>query len=338
MERRRSRFTLVLAGLVVSLFAAMGVGVAFGSVNIPISDVLASLGRIASNEGRSVGDTLVTGVRLPRVLLAAVVGAALSGAGALYQAVFRNPLADPYILGVSSGAGLGAAAAFVFAGGTLAAYWLGPACAFVGAVLTIVVVVRLATRSGRSDATSLLLAGVALSYVLAALTSALMVFRQEQMSSIVFWLMGGLQRASWAYLAAAAPMVIVGLAASAPLVRDLDVMSLGDERASHLGVRVELLRNVTLGLAALLTAAAVSVSGSIGFIGLIVPHVMRMLVGPSHGRLIPTSALGGAVVLVLADVIARTVFSPVELPVGIVTALLGGPFFIWLLVRGGGRR
>lgn len=338
MRFERNRFPFVIAVSTAALVTVMCIGVALGSVNVPLADVLSALGRFLTGERGPIGDTLILDVRLPRVLLAAVVGAALSGAGVLYQAIFRNPLADPYILGVSSGAGLGAAAAFVFAGTAAVVYGAVPAAAFAGALLTIAIVVRLAAQSGRRDSSSLLLAGVALSYVLAALTSALMVFRHEQMSSIVFWLMGGLQRASWSYLAVCVPMVLIGILASVPILRELDIMALGDEHASHLGVRVDRLRNIALGIAALLTAAAVAVSGSIGFVGLIVPHFMRMLVGPAHRRLLPASLLAGAVTLVAADMVARTVFSPVELPVGIVTALLGGPFFLWLLIKGGVRR
>jgi len=280
-------------------------------------------------------DTLVVQVRLPRVLLAALVGAALAGAGAIYQALFRNPLADPYILGVSSGAGLGAIIALTLtADATVLRYGAVPAAAFVGAVLTMLLVTRLASWNGRLDTASLLLAGVAISYTLAALTSFLMVFAREQMAAVVFWMMGGLGAASWPYVLMIAPMFLVGALVSLTFTRELNLMLLGDERAGHLGLDVRRFKVVALGTASLLTAAAVAVAGLIGFVGLMVPHMVRLALGPDHRLLLPASLLGGASVLVLADLIARTVLAPVEIPVGIVTALIGGPFFVWLLVRG----
>jgi len=274
-------------------------------------------------------------VRLPRVIMAALVGASLAGAGTLYQALFRNPLADPYILGVSSGAGLGAMLAIVStASATALRYGLVPAAAFMGAVLTMLLVVRLASVRGRVDTTSLLLAGVAISYTLAAVTAFVMVFAREQMAAIVYWNMGGLGAASWGYVAMVAPMFLVGVAAPLLFRRDLNLVLLGDERAGELGMDVERFKLLILASASLLTAGAVAVSGLIGFVGLMTPHMVRLVLGPDHRALLPASLLGGAIVLVLADLAARTILAPVEIPVGIVTAVLGGPFFIWLLVRG----
>jgi iron complex transport system permease protein len=258
----------------------------------------------------------------------------LAGAGTLYQALFRNPLADPYILGISSGAGLGATIALVLgAGAGIAAYIAVPAAAFAGAVATIALVVGVSMRRGRLETLSLLLAGVAISYTLAAVTSFVMVFSRQTMQQVVFWMMGGLQAASWGYLAVVAPMLLVGLAVPLLRARELNVMLLGDERASQLGVDVERFKLVVLGAASLLVAAAVAVSGLIGFVGLMTPHMARLVLGPDHRLLLPASVLSGGIVLVLADLVARVVLAPVELPVGIVTAVLGGPFFVWLLVR-----
>jgi len=280
-------------------------------------------------------DTLVVQVRLPRVLLAALVGAALAGAGAIYQALFRNPLADPYILGVSSGAGLGAIIALTLtADATVLRYGAVPVAAFVGALLTMLLVTRLASWNGRLDTASLLLAGVAISYTLAALTSFLMVFAREQMAAVVFWMMGGLGGASWPYVLMIGPMFLIGALFSLTFTRELNLMLLGDERAGHLGLDVRRFKMIALATASLLTAAAVAVAGLIGFVGLMVPHMVRLALGPDHRLLLPASLLGGASVLVLADLIARMVLAPVEIPVGIVTALIGGPFFVWLLVRG----
>lgn len=333
--RHHTRPALVLVILAVALPAAMVAGVALGAVPVAAGDVVAAIGRALRGVGGGLADTLIVQVRLPRVVLAALVGASLAGAGALYQALFRNPLADPYILGISSGAGLGAMAAIVATAGATAMRFVAvPIAAFVGATLTMLLVVRLATHRGRLDATSLLLAGVAISYTLAAVTSFLMVVAREQMASIVYWMMGGLSAASWPYVAMVAPMFLAGIVLPLLTTRELNLMLLGDERAGHLGLSVERFKLLTLASASLLTAAAVSVAGLIGFVGLMVPHMVRLVLGPDHRRLLPASLLGGAIVLVLADLAARVVLAPIEIPVGIVTAVLGGPFFIWLLVRG----
>lgn len=314
-------------------------GVALGAVRVAPGDVLASMLRAMTGRADSLSDALIVDVRLPRVLLAAIVGASLAGAGAIYQALFRNPLADPYILGVSSGAGLGAMLALVATGGATALrYGSVPVAAFAGAVLTMALVTRLASWRGRLDTASLLLAGVAISYTLAALTSFLMVFAREQMATVVFWMMGGLGSASWPYLAMVAPMFALGAALAIISARELNLMLLGDERAGHLGLDVDRFKLFVLAVASLLTAAAVAVAGLIGFIGLMVPHAIRLVIGPDHRALLPASFLGGGIALVAADLVARTVIAPVEVPVGIVTALLGGPFFVWLLVRGEGPR
>lgn len=333
--RRHLRSSVVFPLLFVALVASIVAGVALGAVSVAPADVIAALGRALRGTQEGMADTLIVGVRLPRVALAALVGASLAGAGTLYQALFRNPLADPYILGVSSGAGLGAMIAFVLtAGATALRFGAVPLAAFLGATLTLALVVRLASRRGRLDATSLLLAGVALSYTLAAATSFLMVYAREQMAAIIYWMMGGFASASWPYVAMIAPMFLLGIALPLLSTRELNLMLLGDERAGHLGLSVERFKLLMLGAASLLTAAAVAVAGSIGFVGLMVPHMVRIVLGPDHRRLLPASLLAGAIVMVLADLLARTILAPVEIPVGIVTALLGGPFFIWLLVRG----
>ncbi len=325
---------LVMASLVAVLAVAMVLGVAFGAVWVPPAEVVSAIVRSIRGVGGGLAETLVVNVRLPRVVLAALVGAALAGAGTLYQALFRNPLADPYILGISSGAGLGAMIAFVLtAGVTVLRFGLVPLAAFAGAMLTMLLVVRLASAKGHLDTTSLLLAGVALSYTLAAVTSFVMVMAREQMAAIVYWMMGGFSAATWGYVAMIAPMFVLGIIVPLVSTRELNLMLLGDERAGHLGVPVERFKLVMLAAASLLTAAAVAVAGLIGFVGLMTPHMVRLVLGPDHRRLLPASLLVGAIVMVLADLIARVVLAPVEIPVGIVTAVLGGPFFIWLLVR-----
>jgi iron complex transport system permease protein len=330
----RTRTVATMSVLIALLAAAVLAGVGFGAVPVGPSEIVAALGRWISGVPGPSSDTVITGLRLPRVLLAALVGACLAGAGVLYQALFRNPLADPYILGISSGAGLGAIGVIVATSTATGLRYFGvPVGAFVGATLTMLLVVRLASARGRLDPTSLLLAGVAVSYTLAALTSFVMVFFKESMTSIVFWMMGGLTSASWAYVAVVAPMLAAGMVLPLLNTRALNVMLLGDERASELGVDVERFKLLILAAGSLLVAAAVSVSGLIGFVGLMTPHMVRLVLGPDHRVLVPASALAGAIVMVLADLAARTVLAPVEIPVGIVTALAGGPFFVWLLTR-----
>lgn len=336
MGNRRRIHPLVALGVLGGvLLVAIVTATAFGAVVVSPGDVVGAMGRALAGRMEGVADNVIVGVRLPRVLLAVLVGASLAGAGVIYQALFRNPLADPYILGISSGAGLGAMIAFALTAGALSIrYGAVPIGAFQGALLTMWLVTRLASWRGRMDSASLLLAGVAISYSLAALTSFLMVFMREQMSAVVFWMMGGLSAASWPYVWMILPMFLIGAAGAMAVTRQLNLMLLGEERAGHLGLHVERFKLVALAIASLLTAAAVAVAGLIGFVGLMVPHAVRLVLGADHRLLLPASLLAGGATVVLADLLARVVIAPVEIPVGIVTALLGGPFFIWLLVRG----
>lgn len=328
--RRAIVVLLALAGVLVLAGVA---GAAFGAVPIAARDVIDAVAAALRGGPLTSTQTLIMELRLPRVVLAALVGACLAAAGTLYQALFRNALADPYILGVSSGAGLGAALAFAITGTGTLALVAPPLAAFVGALLTILLVAALATRRGVMDTLSLLLAGVAVSYTLAALTSFVLVVRREQMSRIVFWMMGGLQGATWMQVGIVGAMLAAGLAVPLVFARELNIMLLGDERAGELGVDVERVKRIILAAASLVVSAAVSVSGLIGFVGLMTPHAARLVLGPDHRLLLPASVLSGAIVMVLADLVARVVLAPVELPVGIVTALAGGPVFVWLLVR-----
>lgn len=327
---------------ILALVATSVIGVCLGAVSIAPADIARAVGLFFMGKDGGMQQTLIMSVRLPRVIVAVFVGGSLAVAGAIYQALFRNSLADPYILGISSGAGLGAMLAFV---GTAIFKMTGfrwiivPSFAFALALLTMILVVRLSMRSGRIDATTLLLSGVAISYTLASLTSFLMVVAREQMSAIVYWNMGGLQLSSWAYVAIIVPIAVVGTFAAWYYARSLDLMLLGSERASHMGLDSTRFTRVALVIATILTAGAVSVSGLIGFVGLMVPHIVRLRFGSLHRKLIPASFIAGGTLLVGADVVARTILAPVEVPVGIVTAIVGGPFFVWMLLRGrGGNR
>jgi iron complex transport system permease protein len=328
-----SRAYVVISGLVAALGAAVLVATAFGAVAIAPGDVVGAIVKALRGAALSADGSVIVDLRLPRVVLAALVGACLAGAGVLYQALFRNALADPYILGVSSGAGLGAAMALAIGGLGVISLVAVPAAAFAGAMLTVLLVAGIASRRGVMDTLSLLLAGVAVSYTLSALTSFTLVVRREQMSRIVFWMMGGLQAATWQQVAVVGCMLVAGLAAPVLFTRELNIILLGDARAGQLGVDVERFKRVLLVAASLMVSAAVSVSGLIGFVGLMTPHMARLVLGPDHRLLLPASVLSGAIVMVLADLLARVVLAPVELPVGIITALAGGPVFVWLLMR-----
>lgn len=274
--------------------------------------------------------TIVLTIRLPRILLGAIVGVSLAAAGAVMQGFFRNPMADPSIIGVSSGAAVGAVAAITLSAALPVGLNLHTA-AFLTGLVTAFGVYLIATENGRTPVATLLLAGVAVQTFLGAVISYMLVQSGQSLQRAVFWLMGHLHNATWgevgASMIAAPPLLLVLFAYS----RDLNVLLLGEEDAQTLGIEVERTKQILLGVSALITAAAVAVSGVIGFVGLIVPHMMRLLVGPDHRILLPTSALAGGAFLVLADTFARS--GPAELPVGIVTAALGAPFFLYLLRR-----
>jgi len=272
-------------------------------------------------------------LRLPRVALAAVVGLALATSGTLFQGLFRNPLADPAIIGVSSGAALGAIAVIVLGGGALLGGLAVSMAAFVGATVTAFFVYRLARVGPTVHVATLLLAGIAVAAVISAAMSLVMSFAGEEIRSIYFWLLGGLSSRGWTAIWVVAPLVALGVLGSLVLIRDLNLVALGEERAAQLGVDVARFKWQAVALGALLAGAAVSVSGVIGFVGLMTPHVLRLIVGSDHRRLLPAVLLAGPMFLVLADLVSRVALAPQELPLGAVTALVGGPFFLFLLRR-----
>ena len=277
-------------------------------------------------------ERIVVDIRLPRVMSAGVVGAALAYSGASYQGVFRNPLADPFLLGVASGAALGASIAIV-SPLQVDAYGFGwvPVFAFVGALLTVVLVYLLASGGGGLDNTTLILAGVALSAVFGAATAFMLLTGGQETRPIFSFLFGGFNTANWERIVWAAPYFLIGAVIVALHARVLNVLQLDEEQAAQLGVDVTRTKLIVLGAASLTAATAVAIAGVIGFVGLIVPHAVRLLFGSDHRRLLPLVALLGASFLIAVDLLARTVLTPQEVPVGVVTALLGGPFFLWLL-------
>ncbi len=277
-------------------------------------------------------EIILSEIRLPRIILSFIVGAGLAVAGAVFQGIIRNPMVDPYIIGISAGAGTGVMLA-LFLGIEIVIFNFSslPAFAFLGAVLTVALVYQLARVGNKLPVLTFLLAGVAVSFILNSLMSFLMVIRTENLQQLVYWLMGSLAGASWSDIKMITPYFLIALITILYYLKDLNILLLGEESAAHLGLNVEKVKIILLSAASLLTASVVSVSGSIGFIGLVVPHIARMTIGPDHRRLIPLAAIFGGAFLMIADTFARTVMAPIELPVGIITALAGGPYFIYLL-------
>ena len=335
-RRRRSAAWLMTVGLVVGLLVLVPVAAGVGAYPIPVGDVLGSVQRkvgLGGDELDRVAESVLWNVRFPRIALALLVGASLGCAGALMQGVFGNPLAEPGVIGVSSGAAVGAVAAIAFGIGFLGT-WTVSVFAFVAGLGTVLLVYAMSRSGGRTEVVTLILTGIAVNAFAGAVIGLFLFFADTAaVNQITFWQLGSLAQATWPKVVAVLPCAGLGLAVAPLYARRLDLLSLGERPARHLGVDVERLRIVLVLVIALLTAAAVSVSGIISFVGLVVPHLLRMVVGPGHRFLVPGSALTGALVLLAADLAARTVAVPAELPLGVLTALLGSPFFFWLLRR-----
>ncbi|MDZ4158809.1 MAG: iron ABC transporter permease [Anaerolineaceae bacterium] len=322
------------------LAAALLASVAVGSVFIPPA-VLFNLFTVwLSGSGDSLPEslqpfsTILFSLRLPRTVLVALTGAALSGSGAAYQGLFRNPLADPYLIGVAAGAGLGAVIAMSLHWSYTAVGLLAvPLAAFAGAVLTVLAVYQLARVRRTVPTTNLILAGVAVSSFATALTSFWMLNATGEVRRALVWLLGGAARSGWQPVLAVIPYICLGLGVLLTMGHALNVLQFGDEQAQQLGLETGRARLLIIAAASLATASAVAFAGLIGFVGLIVPHTVRLAWGADHRRLLPLAMLNGAAFLLLADVLARVVMAPQELPVGIITALVGAPFFLWVLRR-----
>jgi iron complex transport system permease protein len=287
---------------------------------------------------KDTSTTIVINLRLPRILLAAVVGAALSVVGAAFQGIFRNPMADPYVLGISSGAALGATIAIVMGS---SAYKFGISLtalfAFIGAMITVVIVYSMTATKGKTPTTMLLLAGIAISFFLSSLISLVKIFNREHLEAIMRWTMGSLTAASYKEVIFLTPIVIIGVGIIYAFSRDLNIMLTGEENAKTLGIEVEVVKKIVLLVSTLLVAVVVSVSGIIGFIGLIIPHTIRLIFGSDYKVVTFLSAFLGAIFLVICDTIARSIAPPMEIPVGIITSLFGVPFFIYLLFKNKGK-
>jgi iron complex transport system permease protein len=349
-RRRTGLVTGVFVGLSVALVVLAVVSAGTGQLGIPPEQVVGAFVRAWNQAVRAVGlGTLVLPpgaamehvngeatlwlIRVPRLIMAIVVGATLATAGVVMQGVFRNPLAEPGVIGISSGAAVGASASIVFGLSFVGPLTL-PLLAFLGGLVATVVVYASARADGRTEVVTLVLTGIAVNAIGgAAIALFTYLGSTQEREQIVFWQLGSLNGTRWQDLAIVVPIAVVGIIACLFFSDSLDLLSLGERQAEHLGVRVERLRVIAIVVIALLTCAAVAFVGIIGFVGLVVPHLMRMVLGPGHRLLMPASALGGAVLLLAADLIARTAVPGSELPIGMITALIGGPFFFWLLRR-----
>ncbi|MEM5985350.1 FecCD family ABC transporter permease [Corynebacterium hesseae] len=329
-RRRTQRISVFILLAVLAVLAGL-ISIVLGQYYISLSDLFPILAFGPSQE--SLTASVVWNIRLPRLVLGLLVGAALGVAGTLMQAIFANPLAEPSIIGVTSGAGVGAAVAIVF-NLTFARTFTAPALAFLSALLVTFIIYQLARHNGRVTVVNLILTGIAINAVCNAIISFMVYLAPTaNREAIIFWQMGSFNGSQWKHVWVVLPVVLVGLAVALCLGRQLDILALGERAAAHTGVDVPMLRIVAIVTSAVLTAAAVSFAGLIGFVGLIVPHLLRSIVGPQNHILIPASALGGAVLIGFADVAARTLIPFADLPIGIFTALVGGPTFFVLLRR-----
>lgn len=333
-----------IAVLGALLLLAIGTGLVLGASDASPGRLVAAWTGAPVEPALAGRDRLVLlDIRLPRVLLAGLVGAGLAVSGVLMQGLFRNPLADPGLVGVSSGAGLGAVLVIVL-GGSVLAPLVAPlglyglqAAAFAGGLATTALLYRIATRGGRTEVATLLLAGIAIAAMVGALMGLMIyVASDAQLRDFTFWSLGSLAGANWQKVAASAPLVLAAIATALALGPGLNALTLGEATARHLGTDVEKLKRVAIVAVAAATGAAVAVSGGIGFVGIVVPHLIRLRIGPDHRYLVPAAALFGAAFLIAADTVSRLSVAPAELPIGIVTAAVGGPFFLYLLLRRAG--
>lgn len=336
MKKQYSKKKFVLCALLVLFVVIVMMSLCFGQLPVSFSSVLqilgVKMGILSENSISSAQDAAVIwNIRMPRTLVGILVGAGLAVSGAVMQGVFGNPLADPGIIGVSSGAALGAVTA-ISLGLTAAGLFYMPLFAFAGAILTVVLTVCMVLRGGRIQIMLLLLAGVAVSIFLSALTSGILTMVNEShLREFLFWTVGGLDYRRWEHVYLAVGPIIAGIVILCLMARHLNILAMGEEEARSVGLPVMRLRVLLLSVTSLTTAAAVCVSGSIGFVGLVVPHIMRLLLGTEHRILLPACALAGAAFLLGCDTIGRVIIPPSEIRVGVMTALIGAPYFLWLL-------
>lgn len=321
----------MLLALTVLLLAAIAASCLFGMVDITMDDLLKAFERWKEDGTETNILSYFLNFRIPRVLMSVLVGAVLSVCGAVYQSIFRNPLTDPYVLGVSSGASLGAAIAFIV--GFNAIFWGVEGLALVTALLTVLFLYRIASNGNRMHTTTLLLTGVCLTLLISAVISFLIALNPQKMDSIYSWTMGSFANRVWDHVLVLLPMAVVGIVVTLWYARDLNLLLAGSEAAKSMGVEVEKVRRVLLLVTTVMVAFAVSTCGVIGFVGLIVPHAVRLVAGPDNRKVVPYSMLVGAIFVLLCDMLAHTIIYPGELPVGSLTSMVGAPMFIYLLYK-----
>jgi len=341
-DRRRTGAIALLVLAPMLLVSAL-VSISVGPAGIPLGELLSAIGYWLTGAGEAPSratEAVLVSIRLPRMMMGIAVGFLLAIAGAILQGLFRNPLADPGLIGISSGAALGAVTSIVLGGGVLASlaaplgdYQL-PALAFAGALIVTTILYAVSTRDGRTSVPTMLLAGIALAAIAAALIGMVIyVSNDQQLRDINFWMLGSLSGATWVKLLALVPLGAIVAVVAVMIAPGLNAITLGEAEAGHLGIPVQTLKCMAIVAVAAAVGAAVAFTGTIGFVGLIIPHLLRLTIGPDHRFLLPASGLAGAILILLADLVCRTVVAPAELPIGIIMALLGGPFFLWLLLR-----
>lgn len=310
---------------ILALFFTVIISISVGAVKIPLQEIV----NVFAKSGNQTNRTIILNLRLPRVIGSAVVGMGLSVVGVFFQGLLRNTMADPYVLGISSGAAFGATIAITLGLGLFGISFM----AFISS-LAVVIFVYIVSKTGpKISMHTMLLAGIAISAFISAIISLLMLLNHEEFNKIIFWTMGGFSLTNWNNIAFSAPIIVICCLIMYVFSRDLNAILTGEEIAEHLGVNTEMVKKIILVLGSLVTATAVSVGGVISFVGLIVPHISRIIVGPDNRILVPFSALSGAIFLTMADTLARFILRPTEIPIGIITAAFGGPFFLYLLIK-----
>lgn len=336
----KQKWSFIILICIVALIFSIIVFSTIGSANIKLMDtfkiVLSKVPIVGKNIDISYMpssfETIILNIRIPRVLIGVIVGAALAGVGAVFQGMFKNPMADPYVIGISSGAALGAGLIIIF-DVTWTAFGVSSISvgAFIGAILSTFLVYWISKVKNKVPVTILLLSGIAVGQFLTAILSFLMVIYTKDMTKIIYWTLGSFSGKGWGHLASIFIPMVLSMIVINLFSKDLNIMLLGEESAQNLGINVEKIKIIILIICAFIVSIAVSISGIIGFVGLIIPHIVRLIIGPDHRILIPTSMLVGGIFMIFADTLSRTIISPTEIPVGIITALFGGPFFIYLL-------
>jgi len=339
---RRKKYRLILLLMVAAMLIEIVLCTALGAADIPffsaVKAVLINIpfvkDFIQADGIKEVHIIIITRLRLPRVILAACIGSALSVAGASFQGLFKNPLADPYIIGASSGGAVGAAFAIVLKSAiSISGFSIVTIFAFLGSLSATYVVYMLGRIKGKFSITAIILSGIALNSMLSALLSLILLFSREQMNQIIYWTMGSFSSAGWEQVAIVLPGIAIGMTVIYAYSKDLNLMLLGEDSARHLGVDTDRLKKIILFTGTFITGLSVSVSGIIGFVGVVIPHIVRIILGPDNRVIMPFTAVGGAMFLMAADGLARVLIPSTEIPVGILTAAVGGPFFIYLLIK-----